>query len=273
MIYFIGSILALALVPESLLACSKHDISLAGAASTPVADILINLIVIMIISTPLGLVAGTTARRFSPAFKKLTLVLAIAGLFHVNAPGASACHGQETIEPVLQQIYAKQLNHHRQYGAYAASFDELKFTTRSDQYSFFLPSQSLPARKVSPREGVDLASLPNGVAAAASSRAFTVVAIGFAAPNRIDVWTMDQKRNFREWSVPAFPAVEPAPSAEQAVSLTDYIHDFQGTLMIAALILGLALGLSLSFAPSYRLSASGAGSRGASPRSPFQSMF
>jgi|GEM_PF-2496366 len=249
---YIIAILSSLLLPPPVLACSMHDFA-ARAAGRPTVSILFNLILILIISTPLGLYAGFGVRRLTPAFRKFLFVLAVGGVSAIGSiPTVSACHGHTAVAPFLEKVYAAEMKYSKLHGIYAASFDELGFAPESEQYSFFLPSQSLPAKNVSPRPGIDLGTLPEGVHAVVSAKAFTVVAIGFAEPNRIDVWTMNEKNDFREWSVsaerplPQKPAVAEPEGIGHTIAVT--MENFEGTLMLVALLLGLALGLSLSFA-------------------------
>jgi hypothetical protein len=257
MLQLVAMIFAFALLPsQPLFACSAHDFARAVARPT-VSTIVFNLGFITFVSTALGLYGGITARRLAPGFKKFVLLLAVVHLSGIaGMRSAEACHGRETVAPVLEKVYAAEAKYYKLHGVYAASFDELGFAPESDQYSFFLPSQSLPAKNVSPRPGIDLAGLPEGVSASASARSFTVVAIAFAEPKRIDVWTMDEKDNFHEWSVPAERPLAQEPSTVRSTIPGDgvawIIEQFEGSLILAAIILGLALGLSLSFALARR---------------------
>ncbi|MFQ5902150.1 MAG: hypothetical protein ACE5JO_00510 [Candidatus Binatia bacterium] len=238
------------LLPESALACAKHAISLDGLLLKSPAAIFFNIVLLFIITFPLGFVAGRTARRLSPAGRIATSTLVTTALLMVGDYRAWACHGAETVGPILKEIHAAQLVYHKKQGVYAPSFEELGMEPSSNQYSYFLPSETLSAIDPLPKEGVDLSRLPEGIFPVASADKFTVVALAFAEPNRIDVWTMDQDKVFKEWSVPAVPKVEIRSQKGQLVTMQgtfkEMLNKFEGPLMGMTFLLGLGIGFILS---------------------------
>ncbi|MBI2090521.1 MAG: hypothetical protein HYT78_17555 [Deltaproteobacteria bacterium] len=240
------------LFPDWAWACPRHIIHVDGLVSKPAGEILFSMAMMTIISVPLGLVGGRWIRRLSPIKKTMLVALVIAGAVAFSRSEAYACHGAEVVGPLLKTVHAAQLEYYRAHGVYAASFDELGMKPASDQYSYFLPSQVLPAKNPLPKEGVDLGRLPQGVAPVASAEEYTVVAIAFAAPDRIDVWTMDQNEKFREWSVAAFPKTTPKADVDNPTGWREALSRFLNELEAPLLIFSVLLGLSLGFAYSLR---------------------
>lgn len=238
------------LLPKLASACPNHDFHLGGSLPTSVVDLLFTLVFLLIVATPLGFGAGRIMRGLLPATKILILGLAATGLLMAGDQKAWACHGVDTVLPVLEEVYAAQHSYHAQHGVYAASFKDLGIAPASNEYSLFLPSERLVVKNPSPKQGVDLSRLPNGVTPFASADMFTVVAIAFTEPNRIYVWTMNHKKDFREWSVPAVEDVKPMaqenqPSAHEWVS-QDLIQQLEGPAMMMTFLLGLGIGLMLA---------------------------
>ncbi len=245
------------LLPESALACAKHTISLDGLVLKSPATILFNVVLLLTITFPLGFVAGRIVRRLSPAGKIAIFTLATTALLMAGGYRAWACHGAETVGPILKGVYVAQLDYHQKHGAYAASFEELRMEPSSNQYSYFLPSETLSAENPLPKKGVDLSRLPEDIFPAASADKFTVVALAFAEPNRIDVWTMNQDKVFKEWSVPAIPKViinsqKDQPATTEA-TFKGMLNKFEGSLMWMILLLGLATGFIFSTRPPVNL--------------------
>lgn len=240
------------LFPESAWACARHIVHIDGLASKPAVEILFSMAMLTVISAPIGIAGGRWIRRLSPIKKTLLIAVVVAGTVAFSRYEAQACHGAEVVGPILKTVHAAQLEYHRAHGVYAASFDELGMKPASDEYSYFLPAQVIPAKNASPREGVDLKRLPEGVSAVASAEKFLVVALAFTEPDRIDVWTMDQSEEFREWSVPAFPKAAPKADADNPVGLQEAFSRFLNELQAPLRVLSFLLGLSLGFAYSLR---------------------
>ncbi len=238
------------LLPELALACPKHAIDLAGLTARPSGTIFLNLGLLLTLTISLGFVAGRAVKRLAPAGKIAMLVLIAAGLLLAGSPRSWACHGTEAVAPILQEVYAAQLDFHKKHGVYAASFEELGMAPSSNQYSYFLPSQTLSAIHPLPKEGVDLSRLPEEVFPAASADKFTVVALAFAEPNRLDVWSMDQDKVFKEWSLPAVSKRKNKPQQDEPATwrgtFNGLANKFEGPLMWSTLLLGLAIGFNLS---------------------------
>ena len=238
------------LLPESALACTDQTILLTNLVLKSPMAIFFNIGLLLIITFPLGLVSGRTVRRLSRTGKIVALTLITTGLLMAGGYKAWACHGTETVGPFLEKVFAAQLDYHEKHGVYASSFEELSMAPSSNQYSYFLPSQRLLAKNAFPKQGVDLGRLPEGVIPNASADKFTVVALAFAEPNWIDVWTIDQDNVFKEWSVPAVPKVGIKSSMDQPVATQ---HTFKGLmnkledpLMWITLLLGLGIGFTVS---------------------------
>lgn len=237
------------LLPDSALACVNHTVPLDSLVLRSPAAIFLNVVLLLIVTFPLGFVAGRTARRLSLAGRTVTLTVVITALLIAGSYRAWACHGAETVGPILKEIYEAQLDYHGKHGEYAASFEELGKAPSSTQFSYFLPAQTLAAINPLPKEGVDLSRLPEGIFPFASADKFTVVALAFAEPNRIDVWSMDQGKVFKEWSVAAAPRVGFMPQDQQATAqgkFKELMNKFEGPLMWMTLLLGLAIGFALS---------------------------
>ena len=238
------------LLPELALACPRHSIALESLLKSS-GTIFLNLGLLLTLTIPLGFVGGRTVKRLSPAGKLTILTLVTAGLLSMAGNRSSwACHGTEAVGPILNEVYAAQLAYHQKHGVYAASFEELGMAPSSNQYSYFLPSETLSAIHPLPKEGVDLSRLPEGVFPFASADKFAVVALAFAEPNRIDVWTMDQGKVFKEWSVPAVSNAKNKPQKDEPVAWREtfngLMNKFEGPLMWMTLLLGLAIGFNLS---------------------------
>lgn len=238
------------LLPESALACPRHTIALDSLVLKSPGVIFSQMILLLLITTTLGFAAGRIVRCLSWAGRITTLILVTAGFLILGGHRAWACHGVKTVGPILKAIHAAQLKYHERHGVYAATFKELGMKPPSKHYSFFLPSETLVAENPSPLEGVNLGRLPMGIAPVASADKFTVVALAFTKSNRIDVWTMDQDKDFKEWSVPALPRVgigsqKEAPATTQR-ALTKMANKLEGPLMVMTLLLGLGIGFRLS---------------------------
>lgn len=251
MIYSVGILtLIFLLLPELASACPKHDIHMHASVPTTVVDLLASMAFLLIVVTPLGFGAGRIIRRLFPATKLLIIGLVANGLLLVGGQKAWACHGVDTVRPHLEQVYAAQLDYRTKHGVYAESFKELGITPSSNEYSFFLPSETLVAENPSPKEGVDLGRLPDGVTPISSADRFTVVALAFTEPNRIDVWTMNDEKDFREWSVPAVENVETVSQEDQPPiqewASKELIHKVEGPAMMMTLLLGLGIGFMLA---------------------------
>lgn len=242
-------ILASLLVPEALFACSKHAIHVGDSDLTSAAGVLVKMVMLAGISIPVGLAFGKW-RRLSAVRKWLLLLLAAASLTSASTYRAQACHGAETVRPILEKIHAAQLDYHRSHGTYASSFDDLGFAPPAGELSYFLPLQVLAAKNTSPKKGVDLRRLPPGIAPAAATDRFTAVAIGFAEPDRIDVWTMDDGKRFKEWSLAAFSKAERDAQGNNGEpwlkTFALLLNKFEGLLMLLSLLLGLSLGFAYS---------------------------
>jgi hypothetical protein len=237
------------LLPELALACPNHAINLPGLPNSS-ETIYLKLGLLLTLTIPLGFVAGRAVKRLAPAGKVAILALVAAGFLLAGNHSSWACHGTEAVAPILQEVHAAQLDFHKKHGVYAASFEELGMAPSSDQYSYFLPSQMLSAIHPLPKPGVDLSRLPEGVFPAASSDRFTVVALAFAEPDRLDVWTMDQDKVLKEWSLPAVSKKEHKLRNDEPVSwrgaFNGLAHKFEGALTWITLLLGLAIGFNLS---------------------------
>ena len=242
--------LILLLVPELALACPRHAIDQNSLALQSIGAIFFNLALLLTATIPLGFVSGQTFKRLSPAGKITLVALITSGLLATGGSRASACHGSETVAPILKEIYAAQLDYHKKHGIYASSFEELGMAPSSNQYSYFLPSETLSAINPMPKDGVDLSRLPEGTFPVASADKFTVVALAFVEPNRLDIWTMGQDKVFKEWSLPAISKVERKPqedgSATWQRTFNEFMNKFEGPLMWMTLILGLTIGFNLS---------------------------
>lgn len=238
------------LLPELAFACPRHSIALDGLLKSS-GTIFLNLGLLLTLTIFLGFAAGRTVRRLSPAGKLTILTLVTAGLL-LTAGGRSswACHGAKVVDPILKEIYAAQLTYHQKHEVYAASFEELGMVPASNQYSYFLPSETLSAVNPLPKDGVDLSRLPEGVLPFASADKFTVVVLAFAEPDRIDVWTMDQAKVFKEWSVPALSRAKNQPQKDEPVSwrgtFDRIMNTLEGPLTWMTLLLGLAIGFNLA---------------------------
>ncbi|MGH7771168.1 MAG: hypothetical protein ACREQA_02900 [Candidatus Binatia bacterium] len=212
--------------------------------------IFFNIVLLLIITFPLGFVSGRTVMRLSPAKKIVALTLITTGLLMAGVYKAWACHGTETVGPFLEEVFAAQLDYHERHGVYASSFEELGVAPSSNQYSYFLPADRLLAKNSSPQQGVDLGRLPEGAISNASADKFTVVALAFAEPNWIDVWTIDQDKVFKEWSVPALPKGGIKSSLDQPVAtqhtFNGLMNKLEGPLMSITLLLGLGIGFAVS---------------------------
>ena len=241
--------LMLFLLPELALACPRHTISQDGPLLQSAGAIFLNLALLLTVTIPLGFIAGRNVKRLSSSGKITILALVTAGMLNAGGSKALACHGAETVGPILKEVYAAQLDYHKRHGLYATSFEELGMAPSSNQYSYFLPSETLTAVNPLPKEGVDLSRLPEGLFPVASANKFTVVALAFAEPNRIDVWTMDQDKVFKEWSLPATAKVESQPQKDQPAiwhAFNGLMNKFEGPLMWMMFLLGLAIGFNLS---------------------------
>lgn len=242
-------VLVIVIVPEALFACTKHAIPFGGLGFKASGDVLVKMVMLAGISVPIGLLAGRI-RRLSAVKKALLIVLAAASLIATAGYRAWACPGAEAVRPILKNIHAAQLDYHRAHGTYASSFDDLGFAPPQDQHSYFLPLQALPAKNALPRDGVDLRRLPQGISPAASADRFTAVATAFAEPDRIDVWTMDESKKFRGWSVAAFPKTTPKADVNNPTrwqeALSRFLNDFEGHLLLFSFLLGLSLGFAHS---------------------------
>lgn len=238
------------LLPELTFACPNHSIALDSVVPRSAGAIFFNLAILLTLTIPLGFIAGRTMKRLAPAGRIAILTFFIVGLLTVRIPSSWACHGAETVGSILKEVYAAQMDYQKKHGVYAASFEELGMVPSSIQYSYFLPSETLSAVNPLPKQGVDLSRLPDGVFPVAKTDKFTVVALAFVEPNRIDVWTMDQDKVFKEWSLPAVAKVERKPQMEEPATwqntFKELTNKFEGPMMWMTLLLGLALGFNLS---------------------------
>ncbi len=155
-------------------------------------------------------------------------------------------HGKTIVGPILEQIQKAQVSYHSEHGVYAASFEQLEMVPSSDKYSYFLPADMVPAKGLFPKEGVDLSSLPEGVLPTASTDKFMVVAIGFAKPNSLEIWTMNQDKMFKEWSVPAGVKVTKDPSVSAQEPVGNMTSPFEGSLTWMIFLMGCTIGFALS---------------------------
>lgn len=245
------------LLPDIALACPKHVIHGYDLHLTSASDILIIMTALTALGLPVGVWTGKIARRFSSRRVAFFSAIAVTVAFALAGQRVWACHGYELVSPFLKQVHAEQMKYHELHGVYAESFVQLGLKPAPDQQSYFLPKETLPAKNPHLKEGLDLTQLPEGVSSMASADRFTVVAIGFTEPDRLDIWTMDEKETFREWSIPAFPKVETSTNVESAKpdydTLTKLLNDFQGPLMLMSLMLGLSLGFAYSLRSTPRM--------------------
>lgn len=245
----VSTILALIflLLPEPVLACVNHIASTNSAGSESLLGSFFNIILLLVVAFPVGLVVGMMTRRSSAAARTaIFIAIGVAGLLALGGHGAWACHGEKTVAPILQEVHNAQMDFHGRNGVYAASFEELDLEPSSSRYSYFLPSEMLSAKSPLPKEGVDLSRLPEGVFPRASADRFTVVALGFTEPNQINVWTMNQDRVFREWNVPV--KIRSQKDQPDAVSggLNGQVNKFDGALKWITFLLGLGAGFAFA---------------------------
>lgn len=248
-------LLVLTLAPESLFACAQHVLPLDSSALKAPASILFNALSLFALAAPFGFGVGKLAQRSSRISRALIFAVVLGGIAAVTGYSAWACHGVKVTEPFLKQVYEAQERYHKAHGTYASSFDKLGIRPPSDSHSYFLPSQSFPAKDSRPKEGVDLTRLPKGVAPEATSKQFQVVAMGFTKPDRIDIWTLNQANDFKEWSVPAFSEVQIKPAEITSMEIMwtiQLINRLEVPLMVIALILGLTIGFVVTTRASTR---------------------
>lgn len=232
--------------PGSVNACVEHATSHGGTAFDSPAVFFLKMAFLFIATIPLGFVAGLAVRHCSRAGKAAALILVTASLLMFSGYRAWACHGVTIVGPILHQIQKAQVSYRAANGVYAASFEQLEMTPSVDKYSYFLPAEMIPAKNLFPKDGVDLSHLPEGVLSSASADKFTVVAIGFAEPNSLEIWTMNQDKVFKEWSVPAGAKVQsdPSPPAQQLAS--NPTTPFEGSLAWMIFLVGCTIGFALS---------------------------
>lgn len=232
--------------PRSVYACVEHATSQDSAAFDSPAVFLLKMAFLFIVTVPLGFAVGLAVKRFSRAGKVATLILVTTGLLMIGGYSASACHGVTIVGPILEQIHKAQVSYREANGVYAASFEQLEMTPSSDKYSYFLPAETIPAKKLFPKEGVDLSHLPEGAFSSASADKFTVVAIGFAEPNTLEIWTMNQDKVFKEWSVPAGAKIQNGPSVSAQQFANNSTTPFEGSLAWMIFLVGCTIGFAIS---------------------------
>ncbi len=242
------TLLAMLLIqPKSVFACVEHTASQGSTAFDSPVVFLLKMAFLFIATVPLGFVAGLAVKRFSSAGKAAALILVTASLLTMGGYRAwASCHGKTIVGPILEQIQKAQVSYRSAHGVYAASFEQLEMVPSSDKYSYFLPADMVPAKSVFPKEGVDLSRLPEGVIPRASTDKFMVVAIGFAEPNSLEIWTMNQAKMFKEWSVPAGVKVTKDPSVSAQEPVGNMTSPFEGSLTWMIFLLGCTIGFAIS---------------------------
>jgi hypothetical protein len=243
--------LILLLLPESASACPKHGTHWDIPSLTASLALLSKMAFSLVIAVPLGFGAGKMVRGRFTAGRALTVGLVTSGVLLGAGSNSWACHGKEIAGPVLEKIHAAQLEYRARHGVFAPTFAELGITLPATDYALFLPAQTLPPANPLPRPGIDLTRLPSGVHPLVSADRFTVVALGFSEPDRIDVWTMDQTKTFREWSLPAVQKGKAESRVDQPSSLdgasTGLIGHVEGPALVMTLLFGMAAGFALGF--------------------------
>lgn len=232
--------------PKQVFACADHSVSMGGAGFDSPTVFLLKMAFLFIATVPLGFVAGLALKRCSMAGKAAALVLITSSLLLIGGHKASACHGVTTVGPILEQIQKAQVSYQAANGVYAASFEQLEMIPSADEYSYFLPADMIPAKRIFPKDGVNLSRLPEGVLPNATVENFMVVAVGFAEPNRLDIWTMNQDKVFKEWSVSAGAKVQKDASVSEQKSLDESTGPFEGSFAWMTFLVGSTVGFSLS---------------------------
>lgn len=242
--------LVFSLFPEPILACVNHTNSLENPTLKSPVAIFLNILLLLTVTTPLGFLLGRAAKHLSRTKRIAAFTLLTSGFLMAYSYTVSACHGVKIVQPILKQVYEAQVSYRKKFGIYAASFEDLRISPSSDQYSYFLPSETLSAKNPFPKEGVDLSRLPEGISPITSADKFTVVAIAYSEPNRIDVWTMDHNERFKEWSVPAIAKRAMKSQKDRPVttegSFERVMTKFEVPLMLIASLVGLMIGFILS---------------------------
>jgi hypothetical protein len=241
------TLLAMLLIqPKAAFACVEHTASQGGTAFDSPAVFLLKMAFLFIATVPLGFVAGLAVKRFSSAGKAAALILVVSSLLMIGGYRAWACHGVTIVGPILEQIQKAQVSYRAVNGVYAATFEQLEVTPSADKYSYFLPAEMIPASTLFPKKGVDLSHLPEGVFSRATADNFTVVAIGFAEPNSLEIWTMNQDKVFKEWSVPAGAKVQSDPSVPAQQLASNATTPFEGSLAWMIFFVGCTIGFAFS---------------------------
>lgn len=248
MLALIALTFAFSLFPESVLACVNHANSLDTPTLKSPMTIFLNTLSLLIVATPLGFLLGRALKRLSRTQRIAAFTLLSSGFLMAYSYKAWACHGVKIVQPILKQVYEAQVNYRKKFGTYAASFEDLRMAPASDQYSYFLPSETLSARNPFPKEEVDLSRLPEGIFPIASADKLTIVALAYSEPNRINVWTMDQSEHFKEWSVPAKTTLKSQNGQTFTTedSFEKLINKLEVPLILIVSLIGLLIGFTLS---------------------------
>ena len=97
----------------------------------------------------------------------------------------------------LKQVYKSQIAFYAKHHIYASLFKELEWKPEGmNRYSYFLPGEEIPA--TAPGRGPF--SMPENFQAGASQTGFTAVAVGNVDNDAtLDVWTINEKNELRNW--------------------------------------------------------------------------